>query len=426
MSEEGKTLTHEQILALTPEEISKFTPEQQDQIYKYLRENVYRFERPKNFVQEPFNPANILKNQYAKFGDDETQWAAREKPAYTNYNALKAQDTGSYNAVQWKYKRDEDEQGFGPGVDDLARILLDNQSVVKYNKKLTTRAGALYWVDQRNKGKPERKHWSVVVYDLNNDKIPEVLILDAHKNIRYINGYHVGKKNILVDRAHQEYIEKFHGNPSSIQMKRLEGAIGPGDLSKQYWMENIATKVDPNNPLGPLTMSPELEATGYKTRPMNPCNLFMKYVTKRLYDPVAEAYDKKCGGKDTRRAKMVRKLASIIVINAECYNRFVGNPVFDALKKEGYSEKKMRTRFPGTYQTPFSKQCARQIKGVIGSADEDKITALIQSRFEDAFNAVSQQVDNVIPKKHIDLRKDYNTFEQAYYDSWLDTPYKEK
>ena len=54
--------------------------------------------------------------------------------------------------------------GWASGVDDLARILLDNKSDIKFNKRLMTRDCAVYWVNSRNARFPDAKPWKVKVH----------------------------------------------------------------------------------------------------------------------------------------------------------------------------------------------------------------------------------------------------------------------
>ena len=46
--------------------------------------------------------------------------------------------------------------------------------------------GAQQWVQQKNKTQPPGKEWKVYVTDLNEDKIPEIVIADANGNISLV------------------------------------------------------------------------------------------------------------------------------------------------------------------------------------------------------------------------------------------------
>lgn len=391
-------------------------PAAAEQPAPYVRHN------PVRYYQSEFDPNDIKPEHYAQFGKDEA-FQVRKKPVFQTYEDLKGEDADSFQSVKWAYKRDEHEQGFGPGMDDLARIILDNKSTVKFNKKLTTRSGALYWVNEKNKNKPAAKHWSVVVYDLNQDGVPEVLVLDARKDIRYINGFHVGKKNMRVVAAHQKYIDEKYGNPSDIAELRRKGQIAPGELGIHYWMENEATQLDPENPLGPLKIvSPDLAAAEYKTRPMNPCNMFLKFVTQKPYNEVCAALEEKYPNQPGF-CKAVRKLASLIPINAELYNHYVAHPVYNGLKKEGYTEKQMRKKYPGKLQSKFSEQCAKEVWACSASDTTIKhVKAYITRRFNDALGLVSSSVGSLERKKHVDLRAPVQGLNKAILDRWFDTP----
>ena len=51
---------------------------------------------------------------------------------------------GEYpNKLQRSLKKDANEPGWASGVDDLARVLLDNKSDIKFNKRLMTKDGTL-------------------------------------------------------------------------------------------------------------------------------------------------------------------------------------------------------------------------------------------------------------------------------------------
>ena len=70
------------------------------------------------------------------------EFANTVTPEYANYFQGE-----SFVPHKWDLKKDQNEQGFASGVDDLARVLLDNKSDIKFNKRLITNQGARYWVN---------------------------------------------------------------------------------------------------------------------------------------------------------------------------------------------------------------------------------------------------------------------------------------
>ena len=73
------------------------------------------------------------------------------------------------------------------------------------------------------------------------------------------------------------------------------------------------TKVIETDPYGPLEVDPVLSRAGYKSRGLNTCNIFMKFITKQIYDEVIEKL-RAAGGNDNY-IKAVKSAASIISIN---------------------------------------------------------------------------------------------------------------
>ena len=105
----------------------------------------------------------------------EGQFADVVKPQYAIFF-----QGDEFTPYKWDLKKDQNEQGFAPGIDDLGRILLDNKSDIKFNKRLITNQGARYWVNQKNAKIPNTaKHWAAYTTDINKDGVPEVVIADG-------------------------------------------------------------------------------------------------------------------------------------------------------------------------------------------------------------------------------------------------------
>ena len=326
----------------------------------------------------------------------------------------------SYTTHKWKLGKDVNEPGFATGMDDLSRIILDAKSDVKYNKKLSTEMGAQYWVQQKNKTQPPGKEWKVYVTDLNEDNVPEIVITDANGNIRYVNGWHLGKSKGLLNTAHQNYIDTQFGTPAQIAAKRRQGTIGKGDLSLKRWIYDN-TKVNEDNPYGPLLVSNVLTNAGYKSRALNTCNIFMKYVTKDLYDEVMTKYATKYA-QDPLRFKALKSAASIISINAKCYAKYVSNPVYKELSEERHmSDKQMRKKYPGSNVSPFSDECSKRIGYIISDENQKKGIKEVIEKFIDQTEAVLAtegqygHKDYVEPADWKDRRVNQKSFD---YNKW--------
>ena len=162
-------------------------------------------------------------------GNSEDWWGEYQNPIHNELSTVIDQPEGwTANKLQRSLKKDANEPGWASGVDDLARVLLDNKSDIKFNKRLMTKDGAVYWVNARNARFPDAKPWKVKVTDVNQDGDSEVLILDGEGNVRYVNGWHLGKSKYKLQKAHQEWIESEYGNPSRIAAAKREGLIAPG------------------------------------------------------------------------------------------------------------------------------------------------------------------------------------------------------
>lgn len=314
----------------------------------------------------------------------------RRPTQYVHYTGFDTDKT--YQAHQWKYKKDENEAGWGPGMDDLARILLDNKSVVKFNRDLCNLENALGWVANKNKTVTNGKYWKAIEADVNEDGYPEVLILDGNGNIRYLDGFHIGKKKIALIKEQMNWIHEKYGTPADVRDGRLKGTIGKGDTSFAKFMSE-KTSQDPNNPDGPVIADKALLKAGYKPRPLNPCNIFMKYIVKPQYMVNENKYAPELGDED--KIKLYRKLASIIQVNAKLYTKYVANPAYEYLKGQGYSDRAMKKKGANEALSPFSRVCGAIIEQILNQETEqyikqhEEIGAVINAFCEQAYKQAS-------------------------------------
>ena len=304
-------------------------------------------------------------------GNQENWWDQYQNPIRNDLSTVSGQAADWVpNKLQRSLKKDANEPGWASGVDDLARILLDNKSDIKFNKRLMTRDGAVYWVNARNARFPDAKPWKVKVTDVNKDGDTEVLILDGEGNVRYVNGWHLGKSKYKLQKAHQEWIESEYGNPSRVAELKREGYIAPGQLSFQKFMYDMQ-EVNPDNPDGPLKVNEYLAKTGYKSRPLNPCNLFLKYVVKPHYDQALD-YLAQQGSLSKERVKKVRAVASIIQLNATLYKYYVSSPAIGELRERGESDSSMQKKKKGMAVSLLSETCARKVQEIAQANEQDQ------------------------------------------------------
>lgn len=321
---------------------------------------------------------------------------------------------GEYKAHKWNLKKDTNETGFATGMDDLSRIILDAHSDVKFNKKLTTQAGAQYWASKKNKSLPENKHWKVYVTDINADGRPEVVICDSKGDIRYVNGWHLSKTKTPLNTAHQEYIDKIAA-PWEIAQKRRLGEIAPGALTLKNWIYE-GTELNPDNPYGPLKIKdPTLEKAGYRARGYNPCNIFLKFVTKDLYNGQFAALT---AGLSENVQKAIKSAASMIRINAALYAKYVSNKVYDSLNKQGFSDKQMKKKYPNSNFSPFSAACIQKVNEILNDQEtQGEIAAEIGSFIDSTKSDISGKVKTIAPilMKNLDHRAASNNFDLTQY-----------
>ena len=341
------------------------------------------------------------------------EFANTVTPEYANYFQGE-----SFVPHKWDLKKDQNEQGFASGIDDLGRILLDNKSDIKFNKRLITNQGARYWVNQKNAKIPNTaKHWAAYTTDINKDGVPEVVIADGNGNIRYINGWHLSKTKHGLQKVHQKYIEDHFGNPSQIADLRRQGKIKPGQLSLQEFIYNN-TAVVPDYPDGPLAISDILAPSGYKTRAANPCNIFMRHVTKPLYDKVFPNY---ATGLTEDQIKWLKKEASIIKLNAKLYTQMIANPCYDELQKAGLSDRQMKKSSKGK-PSPFSQRCVDEIQRTMQNPGSITYIEDLMGKFIAAVKG-QMPANYTIPREkptYPDKRRRYGG--QFNPQSWINAP----
>ena len=326
-------------------------------------------------------------------GNQENWWDQYQNPIRNDLSTVSGQAADWVpNKLQRSLKKDANEPGWASGVDDLARILLDNKSDIKFNKRLITRDGAVYWVNARNARFPDAKPWKVKVTDVNKDGDTEVLILDGEGNVRYVNGWHLGKSKYKLQKAHQEWIESEYGNPSRVAELKREGYIAPGQLSFQKFMYDMQ-EVNPDNPDGPLKVNEYLAKTGYKSRPLNPCNLFLKYVVKPHYDQALD-YLAQQGSLSKERVKKVRAVASIIQLNATLYKYYVSSPAIGELRERGESDSSMQKKKKGMAVSLLSETCARKVQEIAQANEQDQRKKGIHESIERALVAAVEATQN--------------------------------
>ena len=326
-------------------------------------------------------------------GNQENWWDQYQNPIRNDLSTVSGQAADWVpNKLQRSLKKDANEPGWASSVDDLTRILLDNKSDIKFNKRLMTRDGAVYWVNARNARFPDAKPWKVKVTDVNKDGDTEVLILDGEGNVRYVNGWHLGKSKYKLQKAHQEWIESEYGNPSRVAELKREGYIAPGQLSFQKFMYDMQ-EVNPDNPDGLLKVNEYLAKTGYKSRPLNPCNLFLKYVVKPHYDQALD-YLAQQGSLSKERVKKVRAVASIIQLNATLYKYYVSSPAIGELRERGESDSSMQKKKKGMAVSLLSETCARKVQEIAQANEQDQRKKGIHESIERALVAAVEATQN--------------------------------
>lgn len=272
---------------------------------------------------------------------------------------FKKHDTTNYPKYEVKAQLpgDTNVAGFAGGVDDLGQILLNQKKEVKFNRNLITADGAEYWVYKKNQTiKGNKPKWSYAVKDINGDGIPEVIIIDGHGDIRYINGYHLAKSKHKFNYAYQQFVDQF-GNPQERMIKRAKRIIQPKQMSQQtFRWQN--TKLDDNNPDGPLLATGLLAKAGYEPKAPSACNLLLSYYTKYAYKSVVESKTS-----DEATIKAINKLYGVIRCNADIYKEFVTEYVNKYFQSQGIGEREAKKRYDGM-PSAYSKKSLERVKEI--------------------------------------------------------------
>ena len=265
--------------------------------------------------------------------------------------------------------------GFAAGMDDLAQIVLNNKFKTKFNRNALTLPGAEDWVAKKNRTiKDPSKYWVAGLGDLNKDGVKEVLIKDGNGNVRYINGWHLGKTTHNMDKAFQEYVEQY-GMPTARMQKKAQGQIPGKALSHMYFMKSNL-KQDPDNPDGPMIPSDTLVKAGYKSRAPSAANLFLTYVVKECYDDALNQVTQ-----DVQTQKMIKKICSVIQANAIVYKIYVTSEAIGYFNNNNISEKEAKKKKSGQQVSPFSYYCLRRVEQIAGDANtRENITNFIRDR----------------------------------------------
>lgn len=282
---------------------------------------------------------------------------------------------GNQLSAWGKLPRDRDQPGFAPGMDDLGQIILNNKHRVKFNKNTMTFPGAKAWVAKKNsKISDVNKHWQVAYEDINDDNIKDVIIRDAHKNIKYINGWHLGKPN-NIPLAHQKFIEHWYGLPEDRNILKAQGGIPKGALSRNYFLFSN-TKYDPKHPDAPLQPNDYLRIYGYKPRAPSASNLLLSYVTKYAYKNALARLKQ-----SENNIKMIKKICSVVQANAIIYNVYVIIPVedwFQANTKLTVQEAKKKKS--GDRVSFYTEKCLERVAEI---CKDDKIKDSIEDYITD-------------------------------------------
>lgn len=283
---------------------------------------------------------------------------------------------GDQDLQQWTLPPDQNVPGFAPGMDDLAQIILNNKYKAKFNRNTLTKDGAQDWVEKKNKSiKDPSKYWRAGVADLNKDGIPEIVIKDGKGDIRYINGWHLGKSSHKMDEAYQNYIENNFGLPYDRLVKKATGQIPEKAMSHMYFMKQNLNP-DPNNPDGALIPTDTLTKAGYVARAPSAANLFLTYVVKDCYNYVMDQLDE-----DENTKKMIKKICSVIQANAIVYKVYVSSEAIKYFNSQGVSEKDAKKKKSGQKVSPFSYYCLKRVEEIAGDDNTKRnIVAFIKER----------------------------------------------
>ena len=328
----------------------------------YAIENNIRNKNPQWMVIEP---------KQSKFGD--------------NYFL----DNGG-SAAKWAtLDSDTNVAGFAPGMDDIGHIILDNKKDVKFNRNLVTAQGANYWVAKKNANiRDAGKRWETAVQDINGDGIPEVLIRDGKKDIRYINGYYLGKSKKGIVQAYQNYIDN-KAPPEQRQVMKARNVFAPGELSYNYFLQqNLAQ--NELNPDGKLIPTDHLIKAGYKARTPSASNLLLKYKTSRCYNTALDGLF----GNNEEMKKFTKKVFGVIMANANLYKKYVSNKAIEYFQNQRISEKEAKKKHSGQSVSPYTEYCLRLVKEICEEEDDLFINDIMEQ-----IKFIMNDIQQPLPKK---------------------------
>ena len=327
----------------------------------YAIENNIRNKNPQWMLVEPKQPL-FNDNYYADNGGSSARWATLDS--------------------------DTNVAGFAPGMDDIGHIILDNKKDVKFNRNLVTSAGANYWVSKKNANiRDPGKYWETAVQDINGDGIPEVLIRDGKKDIRYINGYYLGKSKKGIVQAYQNYIDN-KAPPEKRQVMKARNEFAPGELSYNYFLQQNLSQ-DENNLDGKLIPSPYLAKAGYKARAPSASNLLLKYKTARCYEAALNSFNI---NEETK--KFVKKVFGVIMANANLYKKYVSGKAIEYFQKQRISEKEAKKKHSGQVVSPYTEYCLNLVKDLCEDEDDLFIQDIRQQ-----IQFVMGNIGDPLPKK---------------------------
>lgn len=294
-------------------------------------------------------------------------------PQHTGKN--RSFNTGPGYTVKNILPPDTDVGGFARGMDDLAQILLNSKKEVKFDRNLVTAKGAQYWVAKKNaKLKPGKKPWQYAVQDINGDGAPEVVIVDGEGDIRYINGYHLGKSRHQYNYAYQQFIDSY-GTPFQRQVAKALNQIKKKELSQQHF-RYANTEIDPNNPDGPLLAKGYLADVGYKPKAPSACNLLLSYFTKFEYKDYVEGVLFK---DNEPYQKAFKQLYGVVRANADLYKEMVTEEVNKFFASKGYTEKDAKKKYGGQ-MSEYSKKSLEIVYSICNNEQnlKDKARAILR------------------------------------------------
>lgn len=285
-----------------------------------------------------------------------------------------------YYDVPTKLGGDVDVPGFAKGMDDLGQIILNAKKEVKFNRNLLTDEGVKYWLAKKNAKIKGNKKWTYAHQDINGDGIPEYVLRDGNGLIRYINGFGVGNSKHKINTGYQKYIDKF-GDPYERMVKKAIHDVKKGEMTKRAFMYKN-TRQDDENPDGALIPIDILRDVKYEPRAPSACNLFLSYITKKIYNDLTT---QELGISEEQR-KALSRVYGMLQANAMAYGMFVTNPVNKWFNERGISPKDAKKKREGM-PTLYAEKCLKQVRAVYRhQPTKDKIKEVIRKQLEKVIN----------------------------------------